>query len=94
MLEDCKEPGTPRTGDVVVFHDVHGKPHNALVTIGWSPQCCNLVVVASDANKQDQYGRQTERWSSVQHMHEGSAHGNYWRFPSETPKPYTPPAES
>lgn len=81
----------PAVGDLVVFHDEQGKPFNALVTIAWSGVCTNMVIVSGDESKQDQYGRQLERKTSCNHMSVVSAHGLYWRWPDETPRPYVPP---
>ncbi len=44
---------------------------------------CNLVVVSVDKMKEDTYGRQTEHESSVVHMSNQAAHGNYWVWPDE-----------
>ena len=80
--------------DQIVYHDPTGKPHNALVTAVWSQLpngCLNLVYVSSDQNKQDQYGRQIERATSVNHKDYMRVHGSYWRFVDETPNPYVKP---
>lgn len=84
----------PKVGDIVVYHDEHGRPHNALVVAGWSPTCCNLVYASSDETKQDAYGRQIERDSSVVHKSVQPAHGKYFRWPDEEPNPVIQPASS
>ena len=83
-----------KPGEVVIFHDPKGNPHNALVTVGWSETCINLVLVSTDGDKQDTYGRQIERETSVQHVSATDVHGNYWRFPGEAPNMYTEPKAS
>jgi hypothetical protein len=85
------EPRVPQIGDPVVWHDSTGVPHNALVTAVWGPTCINVVVVSSDKNKGDDYGRQIERNTSSLHKSVNQVHGFYWRFPDEEPNPYVPP---
>lgn len=87
------EPRVPKVGDVVVWHDPTGKPHNALVQAVWTPTCINVVVVSSDESKTDQYGRQIEHQTSSTHKSSQLVHGFYWRFPDEEPNPYVPPLE-
>lgn len=80
-------------GSNVVYVDQYGKPHNALVTQVWnnipsyqSPTGqpgCNVVFVSSDVSKEDQYGTQIERETSVVHMTLQPAHGRYWRWADE-----------
>ncbi len=80
-------------GDHVNYVDTVGKPHAALVTEvhgnnpaedtddPWWP-CVNLLIVSSDTNMRDHYGRQIARISSVSHDRPPmTAHGNYWKFP-------------
>ena len=83
----------PKVGDAVIFCDTSSVDHNALVTVVHGPQCVNLVCVSADATRQDQYGRQIERPSSVQRMSDYSAHGYYFRFPDEPKKEYKEPLE-
>lgn len=85
----------PKVGDEVVYHDPKGTPHKALLTAVWGQEetcgsipCCNVVFVSSDPERQDNYGRQLERETSVVHKTHSSAHGNYWRFENEEPNPY------
>lgn len=80
-----------KPGDVVVYHDPKGVPHNALVTIAWTETCINLVLVSDDEEKQDTYGRQIERQTSMAHVDGSTVHGFYWRWPDEEPNPYVPP---
>ena len=82
-----------KVGEVVVYHDPVGKPHNALITTVHGPSCVNLVYVSSDSNKQDNYGRQIERQSSCCHAAMMGVHGNYWRYPNEQPNPVVAPLE-
>lgn len=49
--------------------------------------CVNLVFTTADESKQDPYGRQIERESSVVYRTESSAHGNYFMWPGEAPNP-------
>lgn len=83
----------PSVGDAVVFCDTGSVDHNALITVVHGPQCVNLLCVSNDPDKQDQYGRQIERYSSVQRMADHTAHGYYFRFPDEPKKAYKEPLE-
>lgn len=97
-MPDCDQ--FPLVEDSIVFHDPNGKPHNAIATAihgdkesfekHGSVPCINLVFASGDQNKQDQYGRQLERESSVVHKSSHNAHGNYWRWASEKPNPVIP----
>lgn len=80
-------------GDVVIFHDDRGRQHNALITAVWSQQCVNLVHVSSDENRQDDYGRQIERPTSVEHVSRKAVHGMYFRLPDEPVNEYVEPEE-
>lgn len=83
----------PEIGEVVIFHDAHGKEHKALVCCVHHETCINHVYVSSDPSRQDTNGRQIERDSSSQHKSMmGGVHGNYWRFPDEEPNVYSDPA--
>lgn len=78
-----------QVGVVVHFVDATGVPHNALVTAWWSETCCNVVIASGDITKQDVYGRQIERYTSVMHkLSAGATFGMYWKWPEEelTPK--------
>jgi len=92
-----------RVGQQVVFHDPIGAGHDALVTCVFSGRaglcegdvgdCINMVYVSGDAAREDDYGRQIERVTSIVHKSRMSAHGNYWRFPDEEPNPYVAPTQ-
>lgn len=62
-----------KVGDVVVWISELRVEHDALVTAVWpwgnqgGPPSLNLVFVAKDENKSDNYGRQVERSTSVPH---------------------------
>jgi hypothetical protein len=49
----------------------------------WYIPCINLLFVAADEHRTDQYGRQIERPSSVVHKSNNSAGGNCFVFPGE-----------
>lgn len=80
-------------GDAVCFVDEVGKPHQALVTCVFSPDpeyvpdeteqlkntSINLVFVSSDPAKEDPYGKQIERRTSIVHQTNQQAHGHYWK---------------
>jgi hypothetical protein len=81
----------PQVGDSVIFCDTHGVDHNGLITVVHNANCVNLLHISGDISKQDQYGRQIERPSSVSRMSDSTAHGYYFRFPDEIKKPYKEP---
>lgn len=89
-----EENQTPEVGRFVIFHDSKNQPHDALITTVWGPTCVNVVFVSGDEARQDAFGRQIERQTSVSSMAATSAPGNYWRFPNESPRTYEPPAQS
>lgn len=74
-----------KIGDAVMFVDEHSVEHPALLTQVWvDPQhreqsAVNLVFVAGDETKTDQYGRQTLHATSVPHRTRTSAPGYFWR---------------
>lgn len=84
----------PSVGDAVIFHDPKGNPHNALVTTVWSETLVNVVFVSDDENRQDSYGRQIERSTSLMHASVMNVHGNYWRYADEEPRAYQAPAQT
>lgn len=45
------------------------------------PPSLNLVFVSDDMAKDDSYGRQIERETSVVHQSRQPAHGNFWQEP-------------
>ena len=80
----------PEVGDVVIYFDHSGMPHNAVITAVWGPEVypapedapsLNLVYVSTDESKSDPFGRQIERDTSVPHRSQQKAHGNYWEEP-------------
>jgi len=87
----------PHVGDHVIFHDSKGNPHNAVLTAVWGPEkafndhgqvpCVNLVYVSADNEREDTYGRQIERETSLVHAANQPAHGMYWRWPEEEINP-------
>ena len=81
----------PEIGEVVVFHDANGRPSNALVICVHSETCINLVRVEDDENRQDTYGRQIDRPTSISHGSREGVHGFYWRYPEEEPNKYKSP---
>lgn len=82
-------------GSAVVYVDERGRPRPALLTAihGGDPygrECddeaesipsVNVVFVTGDASRQDSYGFQIERNTSVVHESDQSAQGMYWRRP-------------
>ncbi len=83
-------------GDAVVYCDESSADHSALVTAIHGPEdedyvTINLLWVSGDGKRQDQYGRQIERASSIQRVSERCAHGNYWRFTEDARVPYSQP---
>jgi hypothetical protein len=70
-------------GQMVTYTDEHGNKRPALVTnvgIPDSPTTwLNLVIVHTDENQKDDYGRKIERRTSVGVAHEGWT-GNYWEI--------------
>lgn len=75
-----------KIGDAVVYVDPLGKDRPALVTAVWAgeygstnPPGVNLVFIADDPARDDGYGRQLERATSVIHKSVQPAHGNFWR---------------
>jgi hypothetical protein len=83
----------PQLGHAVIYHDPVGTPHDALVTAVWSPTCINVVFVSGDDTKQDPYGRQIERSTSIPHKSNSPVHGFYFRFADEEPNPYIKPQQ-
>jgi plastocyanin len=74
-----------KVGDAVIYVDDKGVQHNALVTAVWGNEYegsgkpgLNLVFVSGDEKKDDSYGIQIERQTSVCHKVVQPAHGNYW----------------
>lgn len=79
-------------GSVVVYVDALRKEFRALVTAVWDcglPEgqepSINLLYVSDDEKREDEYGRQIIRETSVVHASNNSAPGNYWRFVDQEP---------
>ena len=84
---------TVKIGEPVIYTTPKGLDCMALVTAVWGTGACaiNLVFVSPDESKQDGYGRQTQRESSVCHtsvMHTG---GRLWRNIGEERPDYVEP---
>lgn len=88
---------TYNVGQHVKFIDEYRKAHDALVLIWWKapdwPEPytgesgepgCNLVLVDPDPEKQDSYGRQIRRETSLVHLSNNPGKGNCWCWPWET----------
>ncbi len=80
-------------GELVTFVDENSVPHRALVTCWFGgepdgaegkPWGCNVVYVSVDPQREDTYGRQMERATSVVHKVSQPAGGNYWHWPDES----------
>ena len=76
-------------GQAVKYLDELRIERDAVVTAVWSPTCINIVIVSKDESKQDSYGRQIERETSLMHQ---STQGEYaigkcWRFVDEVALP-------
>lgn len=69
-------------GDTVTYVDSLRQERPALVTNVGAPDeapWLNLVVVSDDPARDDSYGRQIERFTSVVHQSRQTAPGNYWK---------------
>lgn len=88
------EKRMPKVGDVVVYHDELGAPHNALLTAVWTEDTVNLLYISGDEERHDSYGRQIERATSLLHGSKQDVHGNYWRYQEEAPNPMKEPVET
>lgn len=74
----------PQVGDSVIYAMPTGEQRQALITAAWTAVCVNVVYVDSNPKKDDVYGRQITRATSVQLREEGrTAHGNWWAWPDE-----------
>lgn len=76
---------TVQIGDHIMYVDEHGDTFDGLVTQVWGkehyegdPPAINLVMVEGDPDKQDPYGRQIRRPTSIPHKSHQSAPGVYW----------------
>lgn len=73
-------------GDGVIFVDEHGVAHSALVICVFTGMSgedgqpgVNVVIVEPDPEREDSYGRQIARHTSVVHESAQPAHGMFWR---------------
>ena len=85
----------PKIGDVVVYHEPDGTPRNALVIVvfdGHESPLVNVMFASGDEKRQDSYGRQPERATSVVHKTATTVHGFYWRWPDEEANPVVQPS--
>lgn len=75
----------PQIGDVVTYIDPTRRECNALVTaifkneFGDGKDGLNLVLVSKDTDKDDNYGRQLERQTSIVHLSNQPAKANCWK---------------
>jgi hypothetical protein len=47
---------------------------------GERPGLVNVVIISQDPNRDDNYGRQTERFTSIVHeSYQNPPVGNYWK---------------
>ena len=93
-MSEATKKRCPRVGQVVTYFDPKGRPIPALVTAVWTPDCINLVFVSEDPSREDSYGRQIERQTSQQHLHETQLHGGGWLLEDEQAPAYRPPQET
>ena len=71
-----------QVGQAVTFVDARGQERAALLTAIHGQDetpSVNLVFVSDDPARNDPYGRQIERESSVVHESNQAAHGMFWR---------------
>ena len=74
-----------KVGDRVVYVDPERKEHNALVICAFHQTeedphpSLNLVIVDPDPKKEDSYGRQIDRVTSIVHASKQSAGANCWK---------------
>jgi hypothetical protein len=70
-------------GTVVTYVDEKHESHTALINRVWKedeegPSYVNLVYVTNDGDKNDQYGRQIERATSVPRKDDNNAAGRHF----------------
>jgi hypothetical protein len=75
-------------GSPIVYIDSYRNKHAAIVTRVWRGMSgivagCNLVYVSGDETKEDPYGRQIERNTSVCHLSVQPAGCSCWCWPDE-----------
>jgi hypothetical protein len=79
MELDQSHVGSPCT-----YVDPVGQPRPAIITAVHGSECVNVVFVNDDKAQTDNYGRKTERATSVVSSARQQAHGNYYLLPGET----------
>jgi hypothetical protein len=75
-----------KEGDKVIYIDDLKKEHNSLVTSihsGEKNPSINIVYVGTNESKQDMYGQELERDTSVVHIDDQSAYARCWLRESE-----------
>lgn len=74
----------PEIGQAIRFVDENHREHSALVQYvhgpGLEDPTINLVHLSHDPAKQDSYGRQIEKRTSVQHRNRTTATGFFWDY--------------
>jgi hypothetical protein len=76
-----------KIGEAVTFTDSTGVDHDAVITnvfdngdeAKYPTPAVNVCYVSSDRSKEDNYGRQMERATSVVHRLSSTVHGNTWK---------------
>jgi hypothetical protein len=71
---------TVAIGDVVTIKTEDGKKVNGLVCCVHNENLINAVFISPEPAKSDSYGRQVDRYSSLQHYTQNSV-GRYWQLP-------------
>jgi len=82
-----------KVGDHVVFADQQGRHQNAIVICvfgknSWDEESdfgptINVLFADQNPEREDSYGRQSKRETSVPHKGGSTAHGYWWALPSE-----------
>lgn len=71
-----------KVGHHIIYTDTIGNKHSALITAVWGPDlgtnAINLVYVIDDGDRNDPYGRQIERVTSVSPKGANTAHGRFY----------------
>lgn len=81
-------------GDAIVYHEPDGTGKNGIVIAVWSQgpsYCLNLVTIEDDPARDDSYGRQIKRPTSISYKDNMPVHSNYWRWPEDEPNPVAQP---
>lgn len=77
-----------KIGQHVIFADPQREEHDALITTVWNDDLVNVVYVSSDPAREDSYGRQTMRESSVSRYSESCCFGRTFRDPASVKPDY------